>query len=103
MLAAVTCLSSSVMYHTLMNHSQNVENFCLRLDMVGIVIFILGDLVLGIYLMFWCEPVLRSIYWSIVRLSLCIFSFVISDLVPDSDSLFSSIDRLEFSGRLQFL
>jgi hypothetical protein len=30
------------------------------------VIFILGDLVLGIYLVFWCESLLRNIYWSMV-------------------------------------
>ncbi|OAQ61384.1 hemolysin-III family protein [Purpureocillium lilacinum] len=56
MLTAVTCLSLSATYHTLMNHSQQVEHFCLRLDMLGVVIFILGDLVLGIYIIFWCEP-----------------------------------------------
>ncbi|EFQ99443.1 adiponectin receptor protein 1 [Nannizzia gypsea CBS 118893] len=34
MLTAVTCLSLSATYHTLMNHSQHVEHFCLRLDML---------------------------------------------------------------------
>ncbi|KAJ5414213.1 hemolysin-III family protein [Penicillium cosmopolitanum] len=66
MLTAVTCLSLSATYHTLMNHSQYVEHFCLRLDMLGIVIFILGDLVLGIYMIFWCEPLPRNIYWSMI-------------------------------------
>lgn len=69
MLAAVTCLSLSATYHTLMNHSQHVEHFCLRLDMLGVVIFILGDLVLGIYMVFWCESLPRNIYWSMVGLS----------------------------------
>ena len=64
MLTAATCLSLSATYHTLMNHSQHVEHFCLRLGMLGVVIFILGDLVLGIYMVFWCEPLPRSIYWS---------------------------------------
>ncbi|KAJ4319581.1 hypothetical protein N0V84_006311, partial [Fusarium piperis] len=41
MLAAVTCLSLSATYHTMMNHSQRVERLCLRLDMLGVVIFIL--------------------------------------------------------------
>jgi hypothetical protein len=41
-------------------------NLCLRLGMLGVVIFILGDLVLGIYMVFWCEPLPRNIYWSIV-------------------------------------
>lgn len=66
MVAAVTCLSLSATYHTLMNHSQHMERFCLRLDMLGVVIFILGDLVLGIYMVFWCEPLPRNIYWSMV-------------------------------------
>jgi adiponectin receptor len=65
-LTAVTCLSLSTTYHTLMNHSQHMEHFCLLLDMLGIVIFILGDLVLGIYIVFWCEPLPRNIYWSMV-------------------------------------
>ncbi|PVH68597.1 HlyIII-domain-containing protein [Cadophora sp. DSE1049] len=68
MLAAVMCLSLSATYHTMMNHSQHMEHLCLRLDMLGVVIFILGDLVLGIYMTFWCEPLLRNIYWSIIGL-----------------------------------
>lgn len=66
MLTAVTCLSLSATYHTLMNHSQHVEHLCLRLDMLGVVIFILGDLILGIYMIFWCEPLPRNIYWSMI-------------------------------------
>jgi len=66
MLTAATCLSLSATYHTLMNHSQKMEHFCLRLDMLGVVVFILGDLVLGIYMVFWCEPLSRYIYWSMV-------------------------------------
>ncbi|PVH73973.1 HlyIII-domain-containing protein [Cadophora sp. DSE1049] len=68
MLAAATCLSLSTTYHTLVNHSQHMEHLCLRLDMLGVVIFILGDLVLGIYIVFWCEPLPRNIYWSIIGL-----------------------------------
>jgi adiponectin receptor len=69
-LTAVTCLSSSAIYHTLLNHSKHVEHLCLRLDMLGVVIFILGDLILGIYIIFWCEPYPRNIYWSMVSGSL---------------------------------
>jgi adiponectin receptor len=70
MLAAVISLSLSATYHTLMNHSEHLNHLCLRLDMLGVVVFILGDLVLGIYLVFWCEPCLRNIYWSMVSRSL---------------------------------
>ncbi|KAH8737118.1 hemolysin-III family protein [Ilyonectria robusta] len=66
MLTAVTYLSLSATYHTLLNHSQHIEHLCLRLDMLGVVIFILGDLVLGIYIVFWCEPLPRNIYWSMI-------------------------------------
>ncbi|EFW18652.1 hypothetical protein D8B26_005393 [Coccidioides posadasii str. Silveira] len=66
MLTAVICLSLSATYHTLMNHSKHMERFCLRLDMLGIVVFILGDLILGIYMVFWCEPLPRKIYWSMI-------------------------------------
>ncbi|KAK4188111.1 hemolysin-III related-domain-containing protein [Podospora australis] len=66
MLAAITCLSLSATYHTLLNHSAHMENFCLRLDMLGVVLFILGDLILGIYVVFWCETLLRYLYWSLV-------------------------------------
>lgn len=65
-LAAVMCLSLSAVYHTLLNHSQHIEHICLRLDMLGVVVFILGDLILGIYMVFWCEPLPRNFYWSMV-------------------------------------
>jgi adiponectin receptor len=82
MLTAVTCLSLSATYHTLMNHSQHMEHFCLRLDMLGVVIFILGDLILGIYVVFWCEPLQRNIYWSLVseaKLLGCVFTHLRPD------------------------
>ncbi|KAK1769638.1 hemolysin-III family protein [Phialemonium atrogriseum] len=89
MLTAVTCLSLSATYHTLMNHSQHVEHFCLRLDMLGVVIFILGDLILGIYIIFWCEPLPRNIWY----LSLTLFfprlidwSFRVVDHLHDNAS-----------------
>lgn len=86
MVAAVTCLSLSATYHTLLNHSQHMEHVCLRLDMLGVVIFILGDLVLGIYVIFWCEPLPRIIYWSLVSPCLCIIRF--STLASESDFVF---------------
>ncbi|KAK0102638.1 hypothetical protein ONS95_006242 [Cadophora gregata] len=67
MLAATICLLMSAVYHTLMNHSQHVERVCLRLDMLGVVVFIMGDLVLGIHVVFWCEPVARRV-WSMIAL-----------------------------------
>lgn len=66
MLTATICYAFSALYHTLMNHSASVDHFCHRLDMLGIGIFIVGDIVLGVYIIFWCETTLRNIYWSMV-------------------------------------
>ncbi len=66
LLTAVICLGLSTTYHTLMNHSYGVEQLWLRLDLVGIVVLTLGDFVSGIYMVFWCEPLQRTIYWSMV-------------------------------------
>jgi adiponectin receptor len=66
LLTAVICLGLSATYHTLVNHSSKVEQLWLRLDLVGIVILTLGDFVSGIYMAFWCEPLQRKIYWSMV-------------------------------------
>ena len=52
----------------MINHSERVETIWLRLDFVGIVFLTLGDFVSGIYLVFWCEPLQRKIYWSMVRI-----------------------------------
>lgn len=66
LLTAVTCLGFSTTYHTLMNHSYEVEQLWLRFDLIGIVVLTLGDFVSGIYMVFWCEPLQRKIYWSMV-------------------------------------
>ncbi|KAK0703505.1 mPR-like GPCR protein [Lasiosphaeria miniovina] len=66
LLTAVICLGLSTTYHTLMNHSKKVEQLCLQLDLVGIVVLTLGDFVSGIYVIFWCEPLQRKIYWSMI-------------------------------------
>lgn len=66
MITATICYAFSALYHTLMNHSSTVDQFWHRLDMLGIGIFIVGDIVLGVYIIFWCETMLRNIYWSMV-------------------------------------
>jgi adiponectin receptor len=97
MLTATICYASSAVYHTLMNHSHKVERFCHRLDMLGIAVFIVGDIVLGVHIMFWCETKLRNIYWSMVSW----FSY--SRLSPSQGwqselTLSPSANRSEFSG-----
>lgn len=66
-MTAVVCLGFSFTYHTLINHSHKLERIWLRLDLVGIVLLTLGDFVSGIYMVFWCEPTQRKIYWAMVR------------------------------------
>ena len=80
MLTATICYTFSALYHTLMNHSHTMDRFCHRLDMLGIGIFIVGDIVLGVYIIFWCETTLRSAYWSMVSRSLYAPLFPSSDL-----------------------
>lgn len=65
-ITVVICLGLSTTYHTLMNHSSNIEQLWLQFDLVGIVILELGDVISGIYMVFWCEPLERKIYWSMV-------------------------------------
>ena len=66
LLTAAGCLGMSATYHTLMNHSASVSNLWLRLDYVGIVILTIGDFVSGIYMVFYCEPTLQKVYWTMV-------------------------------------
>lgn len=69
MVSATICYAFSALYHTLMNHSHLVDRFCHRLDMLGIGIFIVGDIVLGIHILSWCETAIRNVYWFMVSRS----------------------------------
>lgn len=75
LLTAFVCLGLSTTYHTMMNHSSKVEQLLLRFDLTGIVILTLGDFVSGIYMVFWCDPLQRKIYWSMVSQSVYLFFF----------------------------
>ncbi|KAI0147766.1 mPR-like GPCR protein [Xylariaceae sp. FL1272] len=66
LLCTVICYGLSVTYHTLMNHSNEVEKLWLRMDLVGITVYNLGAFTSGIYMIFWCEPVPRAIYWTMI-------------------------------------
>lgn len=72
LLCAFATMSSSFLYHTLMNHSKGVSFLWLRLDYVGILALILGDFISGIRVGFYCDPTLQKIYWSMVRIPLAI-------------------------------
>ena len=76
--ATVTTILSAC-YHTLMCHSRGVSNLWLRIDYVGILTLILGSFFSGIYVGFYCEPLPRNIYWTmIITLSIITSTLVLS-------------------------
>lgn len=62
----VLCFTASALYHTLLCHSQCYFDLWVRIDYVAIILQILGSFVSGIYIGFYCEPVLQWLYWSMV-------------------------------------
>lgn len=64
---AIICFALSSNYHILMNHSQAFSDISGRFDYAGIIFLIFGDFVSGIYVGFYCEPLLQKIYWTMVR------------------------------------
>ncbi|EXJ80870.1 hypothetical protein A1O3_07156 [Capronia epimyces CBS 606.96] len=64
--AALITMALSSAYHTLMNHSMAVSSLMLRVDYAGILVLILGSFFSGIYVGFYCEPVLRGLYWAMI-------------------------------------
>ena len=68
--SASICFGLSALYHTLMNCSAHSSDLWGRIDYTGIIILILGDFVSGIYVGFYCEPILQNTYWTMVRISL---------------------------------
>ena len=63
---ATITLTLSFSYHTLMNHSIRISHLWLRLDYIGILVLTLGDFVSGIYLVFYCDPTLQKVYWTMI-------------------------------------
>jgi adiponectin receptor len=65
-LTVTICFGMSATYHTLMNHSDSVSHLWLRIDFVGIILHTLGNFISGIYVVFYCEPTLQKVYWTMV-------------------------------------
>ena len=61
-LGAVSCLSASAAFHTLLSHSPSICCFANQLDYVGIVALITGSFVPSMYYGFFCEPLLQKTY-----------------------------------------
>lgn len=64
LLTAALCLGCSTTYHTLINHSHDMEAMWLRFDFVGISLLTFGDFISGIYMIYWCETIQRIFYWA---------------------------------------
>lgn len=60
------CLGLSAFYHTFLCHSAHSAELWSRIDYMGIVALTCGDAVSGVYVAFYCEPVLQGIYWTMV-------------------------------------
>jgi adiponectin receptor len=63
---AECCLLFSAIYHLMGPHSHGVEQFWLRMDLLGIIIVTVGTFIPGIYYIFTCEPSLQRLHWAIV-------------------------------------
>lgn len=64
--SAVYCLLLSTLYHTGLNHSPSVAHRWLQFDYGGILALILGNFISGLHFGFYCDPVLKMLYWSMV-------------------------------------
>lgn len=65
--SAECCLVFSTAYHLMECHSYSVEQFCLRMDLLGIIAATVGTSASGIYYVFACEPSLQKLHWTVVR------------------------------------
>jgi adiponectin receptor len=65
---AEICLALSALYHLIQPHSHQVEQFWHGMDLLGVVIMTVGTFSSGIYYVFFCEPSLQILHWTIVSL-----------------------------------
>ena len=68
-LGVALCMGMSGTYHTISNHSPNVDKLGNKLDYVGIVLLITGSFVPSVFYGFWCDSRLQITYWTMVRTS----------------------------------
>ncbi|KAI9163085.1 mPR-like GPCR protein [Paramyrothecium foliicola] len=63
---STVCFGVSAAYHTLQCHSEFYHSLWIRLDYFSIILQILGSFISGLYISFYCEPVLQKTYWSMI-------------------------------------
>ncbi|CAH0021536.1 unnamed protein product [Clonostachys rhizophaga] len=62
----IFCFGISSVYHTLVCHSEGYAIAWVRLDLIAIVFQIIGSVVSGLYMGFYCEPTLQKTYWVMI-------------------------------------
>ncbi|POR38243.1 Adiponectin receptor protein [Tolypocladium paradoxum] len=64
--ACALCFGVSATYHTLLCHSRECADLWVRIDYVSISVLILGSFVPGLYMGFYCEPLLLRGYLAMI-------------------------------------
>ncbi|KAB8302619.1 hypothetical protein EYC80_005989 [Monilinia laxa] len=65
-----TCFCLSALYHTIMNHSQQMDRFGAQLDFQGVIFLMWGATVPLVYYGFYCDSATHSyFYWALLSLS----------------------------------
>ncbi|RAL63139.1 hypothetical protein DID88_004221 [Monilinia fructigena] len=74
-----TCFCLSALYHTIMNHSQQMDRFGAQLDFQGVIFLMWGASVPLVYYGFYCDSATHSYsYWallSLLAIACSIFTF----------------------------
>ncbi|KAL8811281.1 MAG: hypothetical protein Q9200_001916 [Gallowayella weberi] len=65
-LGSILCLGFSAAFHTLSNHSAEVEKSWLLFDMIGILCLTTSSFFPGVFYGFYCEPDVVRTYWSMI-------------------------------------
>jgi predicted membrane channel-forming protein YqfA (hemolysin III family) len=60
------CMILSAVFHTFSSHSQGAHEFCLMMDLAGVMISITASFLCGIYYAFWCFPAWCTFYMTTV-------------------------------------
>ena len=66
LLSATVCLALSAAFHTMCVYSEQMHDFWLRLDFVGMTVLTVGGFITGVWFMFICGWRERIIYWYVV-------------------------------------
>lgn len=69
LLAAITCLSFSAVFHTASCHSVKVAKSCVMFDYAGILALIVGSFVPSVYYGFYCYPEYQRLYLCSITLA----------------------------------